>query len=370
MTHRTSLQLSLYILGVYRVDCSLFPEVSTFTGRSSYPSSRDVSEIPTARLTTRAHNTSDIRSFGSSASNGSHSQTSTITVAPPVTSNTLDLAEQAGFCYLGNQDCTYTGMTTTIVGPDQPLHLSDECLLWNSSCTGNKTLALDEFFDGTLAFLQENECFTDPHNASLDCSKYVSQDLMSEFAVIKDWMRSPQCLSSSSEHQLMQGQTPLSYMLGDSCCDFCNIAALNVDVYYWPDPDANTSCLSIVGSGVNPLLYGATSGVTTPEYAVTGSTITYWGCTVQDPSSGYSYMTTAYLTSIDSLTFKELIVNPWSAPPCVEKASTFSNPSISIEARGLHASIHARGHSLILPPNVTQNGGLPASTVVMGGFTL
>lgn len=158
----------------------------------------------------------------------------------------------------------------------------------------------------------------------------------------------------------MQGQTPVTSVLGTTCCDTCFISAQSVDVYYWPDPDANTSCVTIVGSDVNPPLYGAT----------TGSAATYWGCTVQDPVSGPSYVTTALLTSIGPVTFKEPLVDPWLAPSCVTKASTFPSPSISIEARGPHASIHARGHSLVLPPNITQNDGLPASTVVIRGFTL
>ena len=259
-------------------------------------------------------------------------------------------------------------MTTTFVGPDQPLHLKDECLLWNASCTGNKTLALDEFFDGTLFWLQKNECFV--HNENPSCSKLVSQDTMSTFAVIKTWMRSPQCLSSSSEHQVILGQTPAPYTLGTTCCDICQIDAQNVDIYYWPDPDANTSCLSILGSGVNPPLYGATSIVTMPVDSPMNTTITYWGCTAQDPSSGLSYITTALLTSRGSVTFKEPILNPWSIPPCVETASALPGVSTPAGSRGLYPSIHARGHSLVLPPNVTQNDGLPASTVVMGTFTL
>lgn len=362
--------ISLFFVANHTTGSSIFPKPPTLTGKISNPLSWDLPKISSGGLSIPVHNGSQTRPFRSAASNGSYSQTSTITAAPAVPSNSLDMDEQARICFDGNQDCTYTGMTETVVGPDQPLHLSDECLLWNTSCTGNKTLAIDEFFNGTLFWLQENECFVSPLNASLDCSKYVSQDVMSEFAVIKDWMRSPQCLSSSSEYKLMQGQTPFSYMLGDSCCDFCEISAQNVDIYYWPDHDANTSCLSIVGNSVNPLLYDATRVVTTSNGSPMSSTITYWGCTVQDPSIGLSYMSTAQLTSIDSITFKEALVDPWSAPPCVEKASAFPSPSMSIEARGLRASIHARGHSLVLPFNITQNNGLLASTVVMGEYTL
>lgn len=250
-------------------------------------------------------------------------------------------------------------MTTTIVGPNEPLHLSDECLLWNSSCGGNRKLAINEFFNGTLWWLQENVCFYDLVNPL--CSTYVSQDVMSEFTIIKSWMRSPQCASVSSEYDLLLGLTPVSPVPGDVCCNTCQIIAENVEVYYWPDPDENTSCLSIVGSGVNPPLYGATSIVTVNEGLQSNSTITYWGCTTQNHASGDSYITTALLTSIGSVTFKEPLLNPWSIPSCVETPSAFPGVSISFEARG---------HSLVLPPNITQNDGLPASTVIMDGFTL
>ena len=191
MGYRTKMLLFLCILSTHKVEGSLFSKSSTSTESTSNSSSQGTFKIPIGVLSTHGHNISETRSFSSTASNGSYSMIGTITTAPPVTSKTLDFAEQDGVCYLGNQDCTYTGMTTTVVGPQKPLHLSDECLLWNSSCTGNKTLALDEFFEGTQFWLLENLCFVQPNNTSLDCSKYVPQDVMSEFAVIKDWMRSP-----------------------------------------------------------------------------------------------------------------------------------------------------------------------------------
>ena len=369
MVHRFGLRLSFCFLGIHKVNCNPSPGLPTFTGRTSYPSSQIVSENVNGGLSASALNSSQTPSFSSTASNGSHVLASTITISPSMTSNALDYDEKGGRCTigLGDQNCTNIGVTTTVLEPGPPLHLKDECLLWNASCTGNRTLALDEFFERTLAFLQENECFV--HHENPSCSKLVSPDTMSEFAVIKTWMRSPQCLSSSSEHQVIQGGTPMPYTLGTTCCDICQISAQNVDIYYWPDPNANTSCLSIVGSGVNPPLYGATSVITMPVSPF-NTTITYWGCTAQDPSSGLSYITTALLTSRGSITFKEPLLNPWSVPPCVETASALPGLSTSIESRTLYPSIHARGHSLVLPPNITQNDGQPASTVVMGGFTL
>lgn len=177
-------------------------------------------------------------------------------------------------------------------------------------------------------------------------------------------------MSSFLEQQSIQGQTPRRSVSEISCCSLCLITAQNVDVYYWPEPDADTSCLSIVGSSVNPPLYGATHGIIQSAGIAAPSAITYWGCTVQDPISGPSYVTTARITSIGPVTFKKPLVDPWLAPPCVEEAPAYQSPSTSIEARRLHAAIYGRGHSLVLPPNITQNNGLPVSTVVMEGFTL
>ena len=368
MAHKARLLLLLCIVSIQKVHSTLSTGFSDLTRRTSYPWSRATSESTTGRLSTRAEDFFHNTSFGSTGLIRPYVLTSTSTAVPSVTSNALDYWEQAGICELGDSDCTYTGMTTTIVGPNQPLYLSDECLLWNSSCGGNRTLAINEFFNGTFWWLQENECFVDLVKPL--CSTYVSHDVMSEFSIIKNWMRSPQCFSVSSEYDLMQGLAPESSIPGTSCCGTCQMSGQNVDVYYWPDPDANTSCLSIVGSGVNSPLYGATSTVTVDEDTQSNSTITYWGCTTQNYASEDSYITTALLTSIGPVTFKEPLLNPWSIPHCVETPSAFPGISGSFEARGLYPSIHARGHSLVLPPNITQNDGMPASTVVMGEFTL
>ena len=41
------------------------------------------------------------------------------------------------------------------------------------------------------------------------------------------------------------------------CCGQCEIYGPNVEVYYWPEPNADDSCLSIIGDKVNPPLEGA-----------------------------------------------------------------------------------------------------------------
>ena len=44
--------------------------------------------------------------------------------------------------------------------------LQDECLLWNSSCSGNRAHALSQFFDKTVLDLFDDACFRGSANCS------------------------------------------------------------------------------------------------------------------------------------------------------------------------------------------------------------
>ena len=132
-----------------------------------------------------------------------------------------------------------------------------------------------------------------------------------------------------------------------------------VDVYYWPQPGADTSCLSIVGDATMPPLQNAT---TITSLSGTGwTTVTYWGCT---PLPGADYLTTAQMATVDGSSFKSYRVNPWSQP-CGESASEWASFN-SFNSRPLHA----RGHTLAAAPNATKDGDLHPSTVTSGTFTL
>ena len=132
----------------------------------------------------------------------------------------------------------------------------------------------------------------------------------------------------------------------------------------------DTSCLDIIGNGTNPLNYGATT--TSQEFNWLGrssSTLsfsTYWGCIGQDST----ITTTAYLTQINSIMFKASVYNPWSPPMCPQTARTSITSDASIGARARYRSIRARAHSLLIQPPITQNNGVPVSTVVLGNLTL
>ena len=104
-----------------------------------------------------------------------------------------------------------------IDAPPLNIHLSNKCLLWNSSCSRNKSLALEEIFGnqgdviGTMQLLEEFLYF---FNDWSNCTLYESAEMLSEFILLKIWMRSPQCVSSQVEFMSMQGDPPIEHALG------------------------------------------------------------------------------------------------------------------------------------------------------------
>jgi hypothetical protein len=263
--------------------------------------------------------------------------------------------------------CTYT---KTADGPSLG-SLDDQCMLWNSSCYGNRSEAIQTFFNDTLWKMTEKPCWATP--ALPECTKYESASILSEMAEIKNWMRTDQCLAAGAEfYGPGYGIEEPLY----TCCGICWILAENVDVYYWPEPDSDNSCLSIVGNDVHPPLYDATKDsngdywACTAANATTSVVIPLGGPTLETVPTVQSIITIARMTSIGSLTFKESLVNPWSPPDCIGQTSATAPTSVSVDARALHASIRARGHSLVIPSSVTQKGGLLVSTVVSGQYTL
>ena len=148
-----------------------------------------------------------------------------------------------------------------------------------------------------------------------------------------------------------------SYAGGD-----CFAIVGTVDVYYWPEPDVDTACLSIIGEATMPLLQDAT--ISTLSITGTGwTTVTYWGCTAQTGFYKGSYLTTAQMATIDGLSFKSFRINPWSAS-CGAPASASASTSLSFH------SLQQRGHTLAVAPNVTKTGELNPITVTSGDFTL
>ena len=97
-----------------------------------------------------------------------------------------------------------------------------------------------------------------------------------------------------------------------------------MDLYYWPELDADLSCLSIIGESVRPLDYGATTALIPAYYS--DYIVIYWGCesTLAHPfeMEGFTSSTTMYMiaeiTTIGSLMVKMSLISPWSSSLCVD----------------------------------------------------
>ena len=263
--------------------------------------------------------------------------------------------------------------------------LKDECVLWDESCSGNKQAAAERFFkdqNGTAAFLftGKAKCFL--HDRP-DCDPAIR----SQYASIRHWMRSPQCESAYSG----LGFPKTTETLGDyftmtprgGCCGGdVSFSAGNVDVYFWPEPETNTSCLSIVGDQVLPLNYGATTGIdsvtywgcVTPKWGANPHDFglrtytdgaTFWGRTRPPHDFGPDTVTTAVITSANSVTFKSYLVNPWDKQPCPDV--TTPQPTAGTASA---ASLHARAHPISYHHALAKRNGTGARTAVSGKYTL
>ena len=128
----------------------------------------------------------DIRnpSFLSSERSPTNSHVATITATPSgiPDEDQICLFDQTTSCSF-----TKTGDGISLSG------LDDQCVLWDSSCSGNMTAAADEFFEDTLWRLEEKPCWR--HYTLPACTSYEPAETMSEMARIKDRMRTPQCTS-------------------------------------------------------------------------------------------------------------------------------------------------------------------------------
>ncbi|KAG8527933.1 uncharacterized protein KY384_006849 [Bacidia gigantensis] len=165
--------------------------------------------------------------------------------------------------------------------------LEAESCLFGNSCGANERAVQDKFFGigGTKHFLtlDKTGCFMN--------ESFCTPELVSRYNPIKKWMRSNACRTGLSLYDP-------AYDPDEDCCGWCTLEGGKVDVFYWPDPEADTSCLSIIGDNL-PIDYGATTGK---------SGAVYWGCTSlinDDPWSErngqYETATTARLWSTDSL---------------------------------------------------------------------
>ena len=317
---------------------------------------------------------------------------------PIYTPNTTDPGNHENVCLVGQCGTPYaTGATKTVddnlmgmnpegvdpannpgnyfgMLPDSELHA--DCALYDASCTGDKTSARNDFFTRLLPDLETNPCFNmrfGTGNGTKDCQKIESPERLEEMEEIKSWMRSPQCKTASAAWNAEYGgvRANLSSYDTENCCGECELTSGTVDIYYFPEANASTDCLSVVGDYVNPLTYGATvdtaNGYQNFEVngVATSSHLTYWGCTTYTGAGPPSILTTAAISQLGDVTFKASYVNPWSPVSCIGSAA--SSPSPNIAPR---ATIRARAHPLVARNATKQDGGSPGSTVILDGYTL
>ena len=260
-----------------------------------------------------------------------------------------------------NISCQLTDAYCSLRGPDHALDgLRDECILWDAHCCGNEKWAASKFYEENIATVASNACFRSP---TPNCTALNPPGRMSAFAGLKKWMRTPQCFAANpliaedpNDQTVYEGDE----YLNQTCCGNCELVADKVDVYYWPDPHADTSCLSIIGSVVSDQAAGGT----------TDETGVYWGCTSYGTSLGImnddtlTTYTTATLTTVADYVFKTYVMNPWNWTPCDEVSN-----SSSVGSHGFSLSYHTprplrpRAHSIL----VTNSN---VSTTVFDGYTL
>ena len=283
----------------------------------------------------------------------STSQSSSAITSAPVPWDGVCIWANFGLPDIG---CTGSNIHTTIDALASVPPLGDQCVLWNSFCSGNKSLAIEQFFNYTKPALPFNSCFVDPTQER--CIKYEGADRIAEFEAIANWMRTPECWNDLLDYDRRHGLQPPNMTSMNYCCETCHLHAENVDIFYWPEPEVDTSCMSIVGEKALPIDYGGT----TNQYGGV-----YWGCITSDIRHGIQSITTATITTMGSLSIKQTIIDPWGPQPCPTEVDL---PFVSSMSSGSRPSLLARAHSLVAPSSITSNGGLPLTTVVLDGFTL
>ena len=241
---------------------------------------------------------------------------------------------------------------------------SESCLWKEGGCKGqvNSSAILNDFFkpkgirnlllqDDDLCFKNESRC---------------SPEQLASYSDIKSWLRGADCKKSNHPWATALGPDTLG------CCEVCQITGGKVDVYYWPDPEADTSCLSIVGSDI-PIDYGATKDF-----------LTWWGCVT--PLSDGSPRTNmiAALNTDNTLAgnypVKSYFENPQNTSGilalCPDFYEKFAGPATSSKALSHNGTTRASGALRANPSTLTiasnarwQNGTL-VSTAVVDGYTL
>ena len=265
------------------------------------------------------------------------------TTSMPSVSNYSSLADST--CLLNKSYCTLQGSDHALDG------LRDICVAWDNSCSGNPISAGYAFYSNQIDSSLPYSCFwTGP---SPECTTSNPPGRMSAFAGLKSWMRGQQCSSIQSAFMSQKGD---AYEIEErSCCGQCLLFADRVDIYYFQDPNADTSCLSIIGSGIHGLMDGAT----------TSGGSTYWDCTTYGFGSMEVVQKAAILTDA-SVTYKAVFFDPWddSGSLCMHGTQTRVTIRPNATSSNVYGgSVSTRIHSM----TINKRG---VTTFVSGQHTL
>lgn len=277
-------------------------------------------------------------------------------------------------CQGQNESCTSSEPAAVRSGhlsfKDQSLY--EQCMLWDDSCSGNITKAENMFFGKTmeearscLYLLNTNETRNNHYCNLLGSNENITK--------LRKWMRTPQCLS-----KLVSYQHAHPNYFRDSidnwptCCGTCHAIGTTVDIFYWPDPDADYSCLSIIENSASPFDMGATSSSTWSVGTMLFSTFVppYWGCTARTPKEGTSFITTARVLTKGATTFKVAYANPWDPPDCLGVSKQNAIPHSNHTAIRLETVYNSEDYFERTPPSPMQVNNGPVVTAVMDGYTL
>ena len=242
------------------------------------------------------------------------------------------------------------GSRTSTFDTDPFLQYDKVCPLWNTDCKGDKKEATSIFRTWYPDIFKHHPCWKSPYCRCKANGQEVPQASSIAFADVLTFSRSKLCVSL--EHALF----PSVGFDSTFCCTGCAfVPGIAVDLYYWPQPDANRSCLSIIGDGVVPDTKDATTQWLT--YGHSTVPLVQWGCTTianaNDTASNAndSYVTTATLTTAGTLTMKQQLYNPWSLPFKCKVARSFSALALTVM-------------------NTTMQRGVRTEVVTTNGFTL
>ena len=256
-------------------------------------------------------------------------------------------------------------VTLPLEGEEYEIAFNETCVLWDNSCKGNKEEAKSMW--RTNLRWKWGVRDTAVHGTCIRLGICEGKE-RSKYGKLVDWMRSPACdaypYSFQDEDSFLNGEGPEK----GTCCGHCRVdAETHVDIYYWQDPLADTSCLEVIGDEVYPIDYGATvskeSGLREQKY---------WGCKTKGPDGNVTTVPTAYLAEdipFPGFTSKEYLVHPLSSQPCPEATLTRA-PRHSVQTSILRPSLRVSAHSLSIPASARWQNGTEVTTKVEGNWTL